>query len=643
MYKLSYLMIRELYITENPFRIVGAGSGITQSELRRESDATARRANVGLFDPVPLESEFGSADVDGFASSVRALATDPVLRTVYRLMWPIDKASIADLLTSNTTSLRALPTEELNQNNFLNSWLGLLQDKSSSSVSRCLENWIEFYNDTLMDNRLKALIVLEDGLNDADAYECVLVAQDQVERHLLNRIASIAAQKWQAGKSKSATRMIGALLHSRLDENVQEQALDPMIEIGEDLAKTVEQISAGMPPFTLGSSTDPPRQVVQLERLTSILAARHPIAGGWEDVVADWHTTLGWNMRAVALELNKNNDDVGALSVVNTALNVVRNDEIRNRLLEDRTRLEEIISDKERNKPYAEIRPISSAPGLSTINGIGTTLYGSAPFPPDQRYRYSVLYFVFVFVPLFPLARYVVEPSGHNSWKFLGTTRWTHAMKAHLTITCTAVVIAAISMWHSSEPTASMWTTEATSSAAAPTAWSPANTVQATNSSTPAKPIVNQSTKQAQAGKEPRRANTPTPPSWVTTPVKALSPPKLGEQTWQDAQRQKLKEELAVLKTLLDSANSSLETEDRELKAQSATLHASKAEIDSATPNSENQQEIDDYNAKVRAYEAQRTDYNASVELYNEKLASTRELIKRHNEIVEELNKDLRQ
>lgn len=53
-------------------------------------------------------------------------------------------------------------------------------------------------------------------------------------------------------------------------------------------------------------------------------------------------------------------------------------------------------------------KPISSAPSMYTLNGCGTRIYG------------DTLYFVLLFVPVIPIARYTVENHGNGSYSFLG-------------------------------------------------------------------------------------------------------------------------------------------------------------------------------------------------------------------------------
>lgn len=66
-----------------------------------------------------------------------------------------------------------------------------------------------------------------------------------------------------------------------------------------------------------------------------------------------------------------------------------------------------------------DLEPISSAPSLYSINGIGFTLYGSTDKNPSNGSYMATYYFVFLFVPIFPIARYRVIPTG-GGYRFLG-------------------------------------------------------------------------------------------------------------------------------------------------------------------------------------------------------------------------------
>ncbi len=85
------------------------------------------------------------------------------------------------------------------------------------------------------------------------------------------------------------------------------------------------------------------------------------------------------------------------------------------------------------HESLSDVEPIRSAPSLSTVNGIGTTLYGSSDAKPDGSYM-ATYYFVFLAIPIFPIARYrVIRTNG--GYRFLGQGRLRVADKWHLAIT----------------------------------------------------------------------------------------------------------------------------------------------------------------------------------------------------------------
>ncbi len=66
-------------------------------------------------------------------------------------------------------------------------------------------------------------------------------------------------------------------------------------------------------------------------------------------------------------------------------------------------------------------QPITSAPPLFTLNGVGTGMYGHADEHPDGSYI-ATLCLCLIFIPVFPLTSYRVWREG-NSYRFLGKVR----------------------------------------------------------------------------------------------------------------------------------------------------------------------------------------------------------------------------
>ena len=88
---------------------------------------------------------------------------------------------------------------------------------------------------------------------------------------------------------------------------------------------------------------------------------------------------------------------------------------------------------RDNDRLYGDLTPISSAPSLHTINGIGTTMYGSTDHDPASGSYLSTYYFVFLAIPIFPISRYRVIPTG-NGYRFLGKAPLRTFDKWHIAI-----------------------------------------------------------------------------------------------------------------------------------------------------------------------------------------------------------------
>lgn len=89
---------------------------------------------------------------------------------------------------------------------------------------------------------------------------------------------------------------------------------------------------------------------------------------------------------------------------------------------EQRKRLEELSGVIEQRRHIVSLRmtPITHAPGLRTIDGIGTTLYGSSDYDRETDSYVSTHYFTLLGIPVFPLARYRVRKLSGKTFQFLG-------------------------------------------------------------------------------------------------------------------------------------------------------------------------------------------------------------------------------
>jgi hypothetical protein len=85
-------------------------------------------------------------------------------------------------------------------------------------------------------------------------------------------------------------------------------------------------------------------------------------------------------------------------------------------------------------------RPLEGPPPtLSTVNGIGTSLYGSRD--RDEEGRYVATYCIcLLFIPVFPLAAYRVESTGHNSYRFFAKEKLSSFARGYQAVVGLAIV-----------------------------------------------------------------------------------------------------------------------------------------------------------------------------------------------------------
>jgi hypothetical protein len=102
--------------------------------------------------------------------------------------------------------------------------------------------------------------------------------------------------------------------------------------------------------------------------------------------------------------------------------------------------LEKLRELARKERMYQELKPISSAPGLRTINTVGLRLYGHSDHDPENNSFAATHYFVALFLPIFPVGRYRVIQNG-NGYRFLGKLPFRKFDRWHLGIVIGAVIV----------------------------------------------------------------------------------------------------------------------------------------------------------------------------------------------------------
>lgn len=124
---------------------------------------------------------------------------------------------------------------------------------------------------------------------------------------------------------------------------------------------------------------------------------------------------------------NKTEKWKSCIAFLEEALKYASSQEVKSRIQNN------LSTVRNNDRLYGDLTPISSAPSLYTINGIGTTMYGSTDPDPTSSSYLSTYYFVFFAIPIFPISRYRVIPTG-NGYRFLGKAPLRTFDKWHLAI-----------------------------------------------------------------------------------------------------------------------------------------------------------------------------------------------------------------
>ena len=626
---------QDRFLTENPFRALDVGSAEPLASLRRKADSTAKAAKVGLASDVPLEDVLGTFQMEELPNAIRGLVTDAKRRTCYRLMWPVSKENIPLISQGDTFQSRQLPGEELAQILFLSSWISYLKTHSPVVAADAFQRWEELHANEVMNQRLVGLLLEEDDLSRESGCDIVLEAYRTVALSILRIVSSDAASAFDEGHTSKAAQLIEAVLNSPIDDVLEELALEPLADSVHRLEEIVQAAISGMGDWHRGASTEPPREVVQLERIASAMRGRLPAAKDWEDTATRWTTALVWRMRQESMRLNQSDDNAGALDVIRLALKLANTSEQKTKLRDDLGQLEKIVAEEKTEEAYAAIESINSAPSLRTVNGFGTKIYGHEPFPPDHGLYFTVLYFTAAYIPVFPIARFLVKDAAGGGWHFLGKARWTQWMKIHFAVSCFLTLAFCVYIANGSNG--------ASSDSSLPQASAPG---------TPYSPPANsgpESTKSTESMTTPVRENmrqteAVAETTKLTTQFNSAnrsnidSDKRIAAQKEKDSKREELERELRELKTEISALKSQVSEEGAVLDVQRLALDNLKAEIDASDPDRYSQEEIDAYNAKVDRYEGLRAEFNDAVQNYNGIVNLEKKKVRRHNEIVDTLN-----
>jgi anti-sigma28 factor (negative regulator of flagellin synthesis) len=241
---------------------------------------------------------------------------------------------------------------------------------------------------------------------------------------------------------------------------------------------------------------------------------------------------------------------------------------------------------------YQDLKPISSAPGLRTVNTIGLALYGHSDHDPENNSFAATHYFVALFLPIFPVGRYRVIQDG-NGYRFLGKLPFRKFDRWHLGIAISAVIVMLL--------------------------------------------VVNFSSPQTSSYTPPANLSTSSVPVSSETPSSLAARPVDSPASSMDSGSSDNQTRLAAIKTQIDSGRSRISALKLELDPVIDELTRLKSQMEPLDS------ELNHLDRQRKAGEAiDMEDFNSKVEAYNSLVARRRTLFNAHKadlQTYEELQK----
>ncbi|MBI1831837.1 MAG: hypothetical protein HYR84_10345, partial [Planctomycetes bacterium] len=96
---------------------------------------------------------------------------------------------------------------------------------------------------------------------------------------------------------------------------------------------------------------------------------------------------------------------------------------------------------------FPGMTPITSAPSLWSVNGIGLTVYGERDHDPDSGTYVKTRFFTILFFPIFAIDAYRVAPAPEG-WYFLGKVPLSNLMRAWNTVLVLALMLTGGGIWY---------------------------------------------------------------------------------------------------------------------------------------------------------------------------------------------------
>lgn len=472
------LLTRELYQI-NPFRVLGLPINASMKEIDRKKKSLGLSIELGISPDqigaglLPLEP---APDRDLINKSIEQLR-NPHSRLIYGLFWfwPLnhsedegmnllcekklkdalkywsEKESLSNsgsIAKHNMAILYHLTSLDIEHKVIKGAATAKEIESCNSHWKSTYTRWLDIINSDFFGD------CLSEHLQDIDdvrlTSDVVRNIRQTLPRALLSINAELAVNASCRDDYGEVKRHIDIMNSSGFNDQIIQQVL-------RDATKPiVERIHSLCSPIIEKSNSSPGEAnkivVALLNEIKPLLNSLYLLSPSVTSFVERCHDEVAAILReCVVIYGNETDDWKECLSLCKEILPIAANTSMINRIEEDATFIKKNIEAEEKNERlFGNLKPIDKAPSLSTINGIGCTLYGSSDHDHETQSYLTTYYFVFFAIPIFPICRYRVIPTV-GGYRFLGKAPLRTFDKWHIAIFIGIIVIIALSIMFSSD------------------------------------------------------------------------------------------------------------------------------------------------------------------------------------------------
>jgi hypothetical protein len=391
-----------------------------------------------MFEQTALASILGADELQNCSSHVRTLAGDPEALTAYRLFWPLHQIGFDPASNSLDCSDQRLnePAFLHLQCRFINSWLRFSLGGEPLEAATALTSFAELYEAEDADYAFARTLVNERTSED-EAMDLVYQAQEKVIAHMLDVTCGRTISAWDRGEADRALSLVQAICASTLPKDYVDKSLVRLVPAGEREAASIRQLIEE-DEWEVGDPLYNGEDIRKLKGLAEAVYGRLPSASTWEDVVQRRIVQMGYCMRNAAVDLaNDNNDYAQAEAILKYVASLPLPSDMDAKVRSDLAELRRVAKE---HADFAGVSPVEAAPALGTRNGVGFMLLGGSPFPGRAGWYYKTQYFVFFFIPVLPLGRFIVSDAPSGGWYFHGSAPLTKWHKYHIAAVLALVI-----------------------------------------------------------------------------------------------------------------------------------------------------------------------------------------------------------